>query len=331
MSALRAAGKGVIFITHTLHEVLEIADRITVLRRGKRVATIDREGATELALARMMVGRDVVLDIHKAPTAPGAPLLVVENLVVRDNRDLEAVRGVSFEVRAGEIVGIAGVDGNGQTELVEALTGLRRSASGRITFAGRELTRAGARAFLEAGIGHIPEDRQRQGLILSFSLAENLGLREYRRRPASRFGWLRPRLLVERARRLLAEFDVRGGTAETPASSLSGGNQQKVVVAREVSNDPRLLGAAQPPSGPDAAATEFVHQRLLRVRDEGGAVLLVSFTIEEIQTLADRVLVLFEGRIAGEFPPTASKEQLGVAMTGGRVAEERAGGLALPA
>ena len=324
MSALRAAGKGVIFITHKLHEVLEIADRITVLRRGRRVATIGREGATELALARMMVGRDVVLDVEKAPASLGAPLLLVEDLAVRDNRALEAVRGVSFEVRAGEIVGVAGVDGNGQTELVEALTGLRRPEAGRIVFAGRDLTRAGARDFLDAGIGHIPEDRQRQGLILSFSLAENLGLREYRRRPTSRLGWLRPRLLAERARRLLADFDVRGGTAATAASALSGGNQQKVVVAREVANDPRLLVAAQPTRGLDVGATEFVHRQLLRVRDEGRAVLLVSFAIEEIQSLADRVLVLFEGRIVGEFPPTTSKEQLGIAMTGGRPADDRA-------
>ena len=193
--ALTASGKSVIFITHKLHEVLEIADRITILRRGKRVATIRREGATEAELARLMVGRDVLLEVEKAPAEPGARLLVVSDLVVLDNRHLEAVRGVSLTVRAGEIVGIAGVDGNGQSELVEALTGLRRPRSGRIVFDGVDLTRAHARRFLEAGIGHIPEDRQRQGLILSFSLAENLGLREYRRAPASRFGWLaeRPR------------------------------------------------------------------------------------------------------------------------------------------
>jgi ABC-type uncharacterized transport system ATPase subunit len=315
---LTAVGKSVIFITHKLHEVLEIADRITILRRGKRVATILRKGTTEPELARLMVGRDVLLEVEKEPAKPGAPLLVVSDLVVQDNRHLEAVRGVSFSVREGEIVGIAGVDGNGQSELVEAVTGLRRPRSGRILFDGVDLTGARARRFLEAGIGHIPEDRQREGLILNFSLAENLGLREYRRRPAARFGWLKPSVLVGRARKLLAEFDVRGGTPESLASDLSGGNQQKIVVAREVANDPRLLVASQPTRGLDVGATEFVHKRLVHERVEGRAVLLVSFALEEIQSLSDRILVLYEGRIVGEYPPTVSKEELGIAMTGGR-------------
>jgi simple sugar transport system ATP-binding protein len=322
--SLTATGKSVVFITHKLPEVLEIADRITILRRGRRVDTIDRADATELRLARMMVGRDVMLKLDKAASAPGPPLLVVDDLVVLDNRHLPAVRGVSFEVRAGEIVGIAGVDGNGQSELVEALTGLRPVRSGRIRFAGRDLTKVHARAFLEAGIGHIPEDRQRQGLILNFTLAENLGLREYRRPPASRWGWLKPDVLVRQAGELLDEFDIRGGDAETPASSLSGGNQQKVVVAREVANDPRLLVASQPTRGLDVGATEFVHSRLVRERDEGRAILLVSFAIDEIQSLADRILVLYEGRIVGEFPPTASTEELGVAMTGGAIERHEA-------
>jgi general nucleoside transport system ATP-binding protein len=317
--ALRDEGKGVIFITHKLHEVLEIADRITVLRRGKKVATVPAARATEQELARLMVGRDVALTVEKEPAKPGPALLAVEDLVVRDDRGLEAVRGVSFELREGEIVGIAGVDGNGQRELVEALTGLRRPRSGRIVFGGRDLTGRGARAFLDAGVGHIPEDRQREGLVLSFNLAENLALRDYRRPPDSRFGWLRPRTLVRRARTLLAEFDVRGGTPTTAASSLSGGNQQKVVVAREVSREPRLLVASQPTRGLDVGATEFVHRRLVHERDEGRAVLLVSFTLEEILSLSDRILVLYEGRIVAELPPTASKEELGIAMTGGKL------------
>jgi ABC-type uncharacterized transport system ATPase subunit len=316
--ALTQSGKSVIFITHKLHEVLDIADRITILRRGKRVATIPREGATEAELARLMVGREVLLEVEKGPAAPGPPLLTVDDLVVLDNRQLEAVRGVSLTVHAGEIVGIAGVDGNGQSELVEALTGLRRPRSGRIVFDGVDLTRARARRFLEAGIGHIPEDRQRQGLILDFTLAENLGLREYRRAPASRFGWLRPSVLARRARELLTEFDIRGGTASTAASALSGGNQQKVIIAREVANDPRLLVASQPTRGLDVGATEFVHKRLVRERDEGRAVLLVSLAIEEIQSLSDRILVIYEGQIVGEYAPTVSKEELGIAMTGGR-------------
>ena len=315
--ALTASGKSVVFITHKLHEVLEIADRITILRRGERVATLPREGVTEAQLARLMVGRDVLLDIAKAPAEPGDPLLVVDDLVVLDNRHLEAVRGVSLTVRAGEIVGIAGVDGNGQSELVEALTGLRRPKSGRILFDGLDLTRARARRFLDAGIGHIPEDRQRQGLILSFSLAENLGLREYRRAPASRFGWLKPSVLASRARELIEEFDVRGGSPATLASALSGGNQQKIVIAREVTNDPRLLVASQPTRGLDVGATEFVHTRLVRERDQGRAILLVSFALEEILSLSDRILVLYEGRVVGEYPPSVSQEELGIAMTGG--------------
>jgi simple sugar transport system ATP-binding protein len=198
--SLTAEGKGVIFITHKLHEVLEIADRITVLRRGRKVATLACAGASEQDLARLMVGRDVLLEVDKRPAAPGDPLLVVDDLVVRDERGLEALRGVSFAVRAGEIVGVAGVDGNGQRELVEALTGLRRPQSGRIVFDGRDLTGERPRAFLDAGVGHIPEDRQKQGLVLRFNLAENLGLRAYRRRPASRLGWLKPRV-PSRARR----------------------------------------------------------------------------------------------------------------------------------
>jgi simple sugar transport system ATP-binding protein len=315
--SLTAQGKAVIFITHKLHEVLEIADRITVLRLGTKVATLPREGATEQELARLMVGRNVLLEVEKTVAEPGAPLLEVDDLVVADERGLDAVRGISLTVRAGEVVGIAGVDGNGQSELVEALTGLRRPAAGRILFAGRDLTGASARAFLDAGIGHIPEDRQREGLVLRFNLAENLALRDYRDPPDSRFGFLRPRVLLGRAAALLQEFDVRGGTPTTAASSLSGGNQQKVVVAREVSRDPLLLVASQPTRGLDVGATEFVHRRLVHERDEGRAVLLVSFTLEEILSLSDRILVLYEGRIVGDFPPTASKEELGIAMTGG--------------
>jgi simple sugar transport system ATP-binding protein len=316
--SLTEQGKSVIFISHKLNEVLEIADRITVLRQGKQVDTVPREGATQEGLARMMVGREVVLRVEKTPAQPGEPLLVAENLVVVDDRGLEACRGVSFEVRAGEIVGLAGVDGNGQTELIDTLTGLRQSESGTIVAAGRDITDATAREVLENGVGHIPEDRQRRGLVLDFTLAENLALHDFRTPPESRLGWLYPRRLVERARRLLAEFDVRGGGPETPAASLSGGNQQKVVVAREVSRDPRILVAAQPTRGLDVGAIEFVHRRLIAERDEGRAILLVSFELDEILSLSDRILVIFEGRIVGEYPPTVSEEELGFAMTGGR-------------
>jgi len=314
---LAREGHAVVFITHKLHEVLAIADRITVLRRGRKIDTVPREGATEEGLARMMVGRDVVLDVEKGPAEPGEALLQVENLVVRDERGLEAVRGVSFEVRAGEIVGIAGVDGNGQSELIDALTGLRRPESGRIVVAGRDVTRASPRSALDAGVGHIPEDRQRRGLVLDFTLAENIALHDYAKPPASRFGWLYPRRLVERAGGLLAEFDVRGGEAETLASSLSGGNQQKLVLAREISRDPRVLVAAQPTRGLDVGAIEFVHNRLVKERDEGRAILLISFELDEILSLSDRILVFYEGAVAGEYAPDVSGQELGIAMTGG--------------
>jgi general nucleoside transport system ATP-binding protein len=311
-------GMSIIFISHKLNEVLAIADRITVLRRGKRIDTIPCEGATEQGLAQMMVGREVLLRVEKKPAEPGEVLLAVEDLQVSDERGLPAVRGVSFEVRAGEIVGIAGVDGNGQTELVEALTGLRKPASGRVSIAGDEVTNSRPRHHLDVGLGHIPEDRLRRGLVLDFSLAENLALHDYRKQPNSRFGWLRPGRILAWARRVLREFDVRGGTAESRASALSGGNQQKVVVAREVERDPRVLIAAQPTRGLDVGAIEFVHRRLVQERDEGRAILLVSLELEEVLSLSDRILVIYEGRMVGEYDPTVSAEDLGIAMTGGR-------------
>jgi simple sugar transport system ATP-binding protein len=264
-----------------------------------------------------MVGRDVLLRVDKKPATPGEPLLEVEDLHVLDDRELPAVRGVSFQVRAGEIVGIAGVDGNGQTELIEALTGLRTAHSGRFSVAGRELTRAGTHTILDAGVGHIPEDRQRRGLVLEFSLAENIALHDFDRPPNSRFGWLRPRRLVERAKTLLKAFDVRGGGPQTPARALSGGNQQKVVVAREVENDPRVLIAAQPTRGLDVGAIEFVHRRLVEERDEGRAVLLLSLELDEVLSLSDRILVMYEGELVAEYGPDVTEEELGVAMLGG--------------
>jgi len=318
INELKAQGKSIVFISHKLNEVLEIADRISVLRRGKLIETIPREGATEAGLARSMVGREVLLRVEKTPATPGEPLLQVDDLVVRDDRGLEAVRGVSFEVRAGEIVGIAGVDGNGQSELIDALTGLRHPASGSIRIGGEELSRATAREALDAGMGHIPEDRQRRGLVLDFNLAENLVLHDYGREPFSRLGWINPRNWFGWARDLLQEFDVRGGGPTTRGGSLSGGNQQKVVIAREVSRNPSVLIAAQPTRGLDVGAIEFVHRRLVEQRDAGKAVLLVSLELEEIVSLSDRILALYEGRIVAEFPPDASEEEIGIAMIGGR-------------
>jgi simple sugar transport system ATP-binding protein len=324
IEGLKAQGKSIVFITHKLNEVLEVADRISVLRRGKLVETIPQEGATEAGLARSMVGREVLLRVDKKPAQPGEPLLKVADLSVRDDRGLEAVRGVTFDVRAGEIVGIAGVDGNGQSELIDALTGLRKPAGGQMTVGGQDLTHASARQALDAGMGHIPEDRHRRGLVLDFNLAENLALHDYGKEPFSRFGWLNPRRWLRWAGTLLKEFDVRGGGPTTRAGSLSGGNQQKVVVAREVSRDPSVLIAAQPTRGLDVGAIEFVHRRLVEQRDAGKAVLLVSLELEEILSLSDRILVLYEGRIVAEFPPEVSEEEVGVAMLGGGRQEDAA-------
>ncbi len=290
---------------------------MTVLRRGKQIDTVPTQGATERSLARLMVGRDVLLQVEKQARAPGEPLLTVSGLEATDDRGLPALRGVSFEVRAGEIVGVAGVDANGQGELIECITGLRAPSAGVVEVAGREVERTGVRETLEAGVGHIAEDRHRRGLVLEFTLAENLALRDYRRPEVSRRGWLSPKKLTERARGLLKEYDVRGGEPDTPASSLSGGNQQKVVIARELSANPQVLIAAQPTRGLDVGAIEFVHKRLVEERDAGRAILLISLELDEIRSLSDRVLVLYEGEIAAELEPSASEEEFGVAMTGG--------------
>jgi general nucleoside transport system ATP-binding protein len=317
LQALRESGTSIVFISHKLGEVLEIADRITVLRRGKRIDTVPKEGATEASLARMMVGRDVLLRVDKPAGNPSEPVLQVSDLHVRDDRGLEAVRGVELAVRAGEIVALAGVDGNGQQELVDAIAGLRDPESGSVTVGGAEIAGRGVRAATDAGVAHIAEDRHRRGLVLAFTLAENLALREYRSPELSRHGWLQVRRIAARARGLLKEYDVRGGTETSVASSLSGGNQQKVCVAREIASNPKLLIAHQPTRGLDVGAIEFVHRRLIAERDDGRAILLVSLESEEVRALADRILVIYEGRIAGELAPDASDEELGILMTGG--------------
>jgi simple sugar transport system ATP-binding protein len=320
LRTLQREGLSIIFISHKLNEVLEIADRVTVLRRGKTIETVPVQGATEESLARAMVGRDVLLRVEKTPAEAGDVLLTVRDLQVRDDRGIEKVRGVSFDVRAGEIVGLAGVDGNGQTELIDALTGLQRIESGTVNIAGHELSHASARGALDAGIGHIPEDRQRRGLVLEFTIAENIALHDYARPPDSRWGWLFPARMVERARALIREFDVRGGGPFTRAGGLSGGNQQKLVAAREIARDPSVLIAAQPTRGLDVGAIEYLHRRLVTERDEGRAILLVSLELEEIMSLSDRILVIYEGEIVAEHTSEVSEDQLGLEMLGGRKA-----------
>jgi ABC-type uncharacterized transport system ATPase subunit len=315
--SLRDEGKSIVFISHKLNEVLEIADRITVLRRGKKIETVAGEGATESSLARAMVGREVLLRVEKGPAQPGEVLLSVDDLHVRDDRGIEKVRGISFEVRTGEIVGIAGVDGNGQTELIDAITGLRRSESGTVSVAGHALVRATAREMLDAGVGHIPEDRQRRGLVLEFSIAENVALHDYVHEPDSKWGWLFPARMIERAGRLIGEFDVRGGGPLTPAGGLSGGNQQKLVAAREIARDPKVLIAAQPTRGLDVGAIEYLHRRIVEERDQGRAILLVSLELDEILSLSDRILVIYEGEIVGEHAGEVSEQEIGLEMLGG--------------
>jgi ABC-type uncharacterized transport system ATPase subunit len=322
LKTLVREGMSVIFISHKLNEVLEIADRITVLRRGKRIDTVPREGATEDGLARMMVGREVLLRVEKPPAQAGETLLEVRGLSVSDERGLPAVRDVSLSVRAGEIVGIAGVEGNGQSELIESITGLRRPDSGEVVVGGRVMEHATARKMLDAGVGHIPEDRQRRGLVLEFTIAENIALHDYNRPPESRYGWLFPRRLVQRARALIQEFDVRGGGPQTRAAALSGGNQQKLVAAREVARDPKVLIAAQPTRGLDVGAIEYLHRRLVVERDEGRAILLVSLELDEVMSLSDRILVMYEGQIVGEHEGAVSEEDIGLEMLGAGKKEE---------
>jgi ABC-type uncharacterized transport system ATPase subunit len=318
IKSLQADGTSIIFISHKLNEVLEIADRITVLRRGKKIDTVPREGATDETLARMMVGREVLLRVEKRPSDPGDKLLELKNVNVNDDRGLPAVREVSFDVHAGEIVGIAGVEGNGQSELIEAITGLRTANSGEVVVGGRTITHATARKMLDAGVGHIPEDRQRRGLVLEFTIAENIALHDYNRPPDSKWGWLFPRRLIQRAASLIREFDVRGGGPQTRGGALSGGNQQKVVVAREIARDPSVLVAAQPTRGLDVGAIEYLHRRLVEERDEGRAILLVSLELDEILSLSDRILVMYEGRIVGEHARDTTEEEIGLEMLGGR-------------
>ncbi len=317
--SLVAQGKSVIFITHKLKEVLAIADRITVLRRGRAAGEADPSHATEAELAKLMVGREVILEVEKGQPRTGDVVLDVQDLRVRDDRGAPAVNGVSLQVRAGEILGIAGVQGNGQTELVEALTGLRAVESGRVTIQGQVMTAASPRAVTEAGTAHIPEDRQQDGLVLSFSVADNLVMNTYYVSPFAK-GIILQEDEIEAAAQQRAElFDVRTPSLTVPVSNLSGGNQQKVIVARELSRPIRVLIAAQPTRGLDVGSIEYIHGRLVEKRDDGCAVLLVSSELDEIISLADRVAVIYEGQIVATLPAVdATKERLGLLMAGVR-------------
>lgn len=320
---LKEDGKGVIFISHKLNEALELADRIVVLRDGKSVGEVDPATATEEQLAEMMVGRPVDLLVQKESAQPGDAVLTVEDLVVLDDRDHRTVNGVSFQVRSGEIVGIAGVQGNGQTELVESITGMRPSLAGHVFVSGEDVTESNPREIHRLGIAHVPEDRQESGLVLAFTVAENMVLDSYYDRPYSRGIQMDWSVAIEASERLVDEYDVKTTRVDVPVSTLSGGNQQKVIVAREFDRDVNLVIAAQPTRGVDVGSIEYIHARIIEERDNGAAVLIVSSELDEIMALSDRLLVMFEGRIAGEFDPaTASTTEVGLAMLGSGVADD---------
>ncbi len=314
---LTARGVSVIFISHKLKEVLTIADRITVMRGGRVVGATTPQESDEHQLASMMVGREVILSVEKEAAQPKEDVLVVENLHVRDVRDLEAVRGVSFKVRAGEILGIAGVQGNGQTELAEALTGLRHIESGTVQLAGRDLTNRPPRVFTETGLAHIPEDRQRHGLVLGYSVADNMVLCDYYRPPFGVRGVLQQNVLDENARKLIRDFDVRTPSPYVAAGKLSGGNQQKVIVARELSRPVKLVIANQPTRGLDVGSIEYIHKEIVLMRDQGVAVLLISAELDEIMSLSDRIAVMYHGQIVTTVDAkSVTREQLGLWMAG---------------
>lgn len=310
-------GKSVIFITHKLKEVLEIADRITVFRNGKVVGTTIPAHSTEASLASMMVGREVILTVDKKPAKPGEVILDVADLQAMDDRHLMAVKGVSFQVKAGEILGIAGVQGNGQKELVEALTGLRSYTGGKVELLGEDVTRASPRTIREAGTAHVPEDRQSDGLVLPFPIKDNLVLNTYYEPPFTRGLNLNDNEIVKTAEQRVKEFDIRTPSVLLPASTLSGGNQQKVIVAREFSRPIKLLIASQPTRGLDVGSIEYIHGQIVKKRDEGCAVLLVSPELDEIMSLSDRIAVMFDGKILDIIPAKdATKEGLGLLMAG---------------
>jgi simple sugar transport system ATP-binding protein len=316
LRSLKASGKSIIFITHKLREVLAIADVITVMRLGEVVGVTTPKETDERGLAAMMVGRDVNFVVEKLPASIGDVVLKVENLYVEDSRGLTSVKDVSFEVRAGEILAVAGVQGNGQTELVEALTGMRHPSSGHVTLNGVDLAGESVRRFLNAGVGHVPEDRQRYGLIPSLSISDNLVLDQlddprFRRRFGRDLKAIKANGIQKRE-----SFDIRSQSEESPVGALSGGNQQKVVMARELSRELKVLICSQPTRGLDVGSIEFMHRQIVDIRDSGVAVIIVSSELDEVVALGDRIAVLYDGEIQDIVPPTASREDLGLLMAG---------------
>lgn len=324
MKKLIQEGKSIILITHKLKEIMEVCDRVTVIRKGEGIGTVNVADTNENELASLMVGREVVFKTEKKQAQPKQDVLKINNLFVKDSRHVEAVKDLNLSVRAGEIVGIAGVDGNGQSELIEAITGLRKVDAGTVQLNGNDITNLSPRKVTESGVAHIPQDRHKHGLVLDFPMDQNMVLQTYYKKPYSNMGVLDFKAINKKAKELIEEFDVRTPSEKTLARALSGGNQQKAIIGREVDRNPDLLIAAQPTRGLDVGAIEFIHKRLIEQRDQGKAVLLVSFELEEIMNVSDRIAVMYEGQVVAVVDPKETTEQeLGLLMAGSK--REKAG------
>ena len=320
MKNLVKEGKSIILITHKLDEIRAVSDRVTVIRRGKSIETVEIVGATNADLAEMMVGRSVSFKTEKQPAQPKEVVLSIKDLVVNENRGVPAVKNLSLDVRAGEIVGIAGIDGNGQSELIQAITGLRKIESGSVELKGQSIVGLHPRQITELSVGHVPEDRHRDGLVLEMMISENIALQTYYKEPLSKKGILNYTNIIDYAKKLMQEFDVRAASEIVSASALSGGNQQKAIIAREIDRNPDLLIVSQPTRGLDVGAIEYIHKRLIQERDNGKAVLVVSFELDEILNVSDRIAVIHDGKIQGIVTPeTTNKQELGVLMAGGEL------------
>ncbi len=321
MRGFKAEGKSILFITHKLNEIMAVADRCTVLRKGKYMGTVDIAGTTKEELSRRMVGRDVQLQVEKKPAQPGEVVLDVQNVTIAGKHHKKnSVTGVSFQVRRGEIVCLAGIEGNGQTEFVYGLTGLEKLTEGKLTLAGKDITHATIRQRSKDGMSHIPEDRHKYGLVLDYTLADNMVLQRYWQPEFQQKGFIKKDAVREYSDRLIAQYDVRSGQGSmTIARSMSGGNQQKAIIAREIDKDPQLLVAVQPTRGLDVGAIEYIHSQIVAERDKGKAVLLVSLELDEVMNLSDRILVMYEGEIVGEFDPKKTTvQELGLYMAGAK-------------
>ncbi len=321
MKNLAREGKSILFITHKLNEIMEVADRCTILRKGKYIGTVDIQNTTKEELSKMMVGRSVNFKVDKKPVKPGETVLQIEHMTVPSKlHKNNAVKDVSLQVRRGEIVCIAGIDGNGQTEFVHALTGLEKITGGRILFNGQDISKASIRERSKHGMSHIPEDRHKHGLVLDYTLEQNMVLQRYWQPEFQKYGFIRQGAVREYAQGLIGQYDVRSGQGPiTIARSMSGGNQQKAIIAREIDKDPDLLVAVQPTRGLDVGAIEYIHSQLVAQRDKGKAVLLVSLELDEVMNVSDRILVMYEGELVGELDPkTVSVEELGLYMAGAK-------------